>query len=125
MIEITFSDRDLQGKRTTKKFKKYAITQGDTFTLNIEDEQGIIIGANFKLGRDNYSEWYVRPFVYNSGLNKWICTVPSEDTNEWAVSLTEDDENPYIYEIEVTLQDTNKVSVAKYYFNVTNQVGVN
>jgi len=127
MLKITTSQRDLYGNKLPNNefVKEYTITQGDTFTLHITDENNVVTGARFILGTDAYTEIYSRAFSYDSENQRWTCIVPTVDTNSWAISLTEDDSNPYIYEIEATLNDGNKISITKYYFNVTNQVGDN
>lgn len=125
MLQITTSSKDLTGNKIPNNgvVKEYTITQGDTFTLFITDTNNVMQGARFILGTDAYNEIYSKVFSLDQESGKWSCQIPSTDTNEWAVTLTEDDSNPYIYEIEATLTDGNKISVAKYYFNVTNQIG--
>ena len=125
MLQVTTSSKDLVGNKIPNGgvVKEYTITQGDTFTLYITDANNVMQGARFILGTDAYNEVYSKIFAVDQVTGKWACQIPSTDTNSWGVTLTEDDSNPYIYEIEATLNDGNKVSVAKYYFNVTNQVG--
>ena len=126
MLQVTLSSKDLVGKKIPNngKVKEYTITQGDTFTLYITDSNSVMQGARFILGTNGYDQLYSKDFTVDLETGKWACLIPSVDTNKWAVTLTEEDSNPYIYEIEATLNDGNKVSVAKYYFNVTEQVGV-
>ncbi len=125
MLQVITRSKDLVGNKIPNNgtVKEYTITQGDTFTLFITDENNAIQGARFILGTEAYSELYTRNFAIDQVSGKWACLIPSVDTNQWAVTLTDEDSNPYIYEIEATLNDGNKISVAKYYFNVTNQVG--
>lgn len=125
MLQVITRSKDLVGNKIPNNgtVKEYTITQGDTFTLFITDENNVIQGARFILGTDAYNQIYTRNFAIDQESGKWACLIPSVDTNQWAVTLTDEDSNPYIYEIEATLNDGNKISVAKYYFNVTNQVG--
>ena len=121
MLFIKTYNKDINGNRLPdgEYVKEYTITQGDTFTLTITDPNGVMQGGRFKLGREDYAEWFTQDFIFSAQDNKWICTVPTTSTNDWELTKG----TPYIYEIEATLTDGNKVSITKYYFNVVAQVG--
>ena len=120
MLQIQTNNRDINGDKLPngEVVKEYTITQGDTFTLKISDPNDVLSGARFKLGYQNYSEYYVQDFEKSTN-HEWVLTVQTTDSNNWAIT----NGNPYIYEIEGTMVDGNKISITKYYFNVDAQVG--
>lgn len=132
MLKVKTVYENINGEAVDKPLKEYSIIQGDTFTLNLVDNTNSILGANFKLGNvdgdtQHFDEVYVRPFYYSDIDEKWICLVPTADTNEWDITkdAQEGIDNPYVYEIEATLADRNKLSITRQFFNVEKQVGDN
>lgn len=100
--------------------RNYFLTQGDTFTLIGNppvDAVEAIKGVRFKIGPNEttmYSQKYTK-----ADDGKYYCPVPSEETAKWEVT---GDNEPYDYEITVTLADGNEKTVMKADFSVWEQM---
>ena len=99
--------------------RNYFLTQGDTFTLigNVpEDQQDVVKSVKFQIG-PNETVMYSQKYTKADG--KYYCVVPSEETAKWEVT---GDNEPYNYEIVVTLADGNEKTVMDADFSIWEQM---
>lgn len=99
--------------------RNYFLTQGDTFTLvgNVPDDQvDAVKGVKFQIGANEVVMYSQR---YTKVDNKYYCVVPTEETTKWEIT---GDNEPYDYEIVVTLADGNEKTVMKANFTIWEQM---
>ena len=100
--------------------RNYFLTQGDTFTLvgNVpEEQQEVVRGVKFQIGA-NETVMYSQRYTKAEDL-KYYCVVPTSETSKWEVT---GDNEPYDYEIIVTLADGNEKTVMKANFTIWEQM---
>lgn len=92
-------------QKNGKTFKRYYLTQGDTFTnqLNVIKSDGeevlpeTIEGIVFKLSDANYNEEYSQNYQYDKQLKKWTITIGADETAKWPI-----DTHIYEYQLRYT-----------------------
>lgn len=88
-----------------KVFKRYYLTQGDTFTnqLSVIKSDGeevlpeTIEGIVFKLSDANYNEEYSQNYKWDDDLKKWTILIGADETAKWAI-----DTHIYEYQLRYT-----------------------
>lgn len=113
------------------KYKNYYLPQGDSFTFTatekgeqVVDGEQTISSVVFKLGvRESdciinliYQQDYIRN---EDGV--WVCKVSGETTKAWKPTC-DCNEEPYVYEIELTYSDGNPVTLTSGEFYITPQI---
>ena len=85
---------------------EYEVLMGDDFTLSISlstngetVDYGELSSVLFKISDEEYNEVYSNNFEYHIESQRYLMTIPSEETAKMSNELS------YIYEIQVTMSD--------------------
>lgn len=118
---------DKVDRKTGITHRNYFLTQGDSFSLiaKLVENSGEanIAGIMFKLGlaRSECNIEYIFGKQYQLIDGEWMCIVKSKETELWLASCENDDE-PYIYEIEVSYVDGSVDTIAQAEFTIEPQI---
>lgn len=124
-----FSFIDKLDKKLNISHRNYFLTQGDSFALTAKPEfdntdNSVISRVVFKLGFPvsdcEISPVFEKDYIFVDGEYIMKCT--SEETGEWKLTC-EQNETPYIYEIEVHYVDGDIETIEKAEFTVEVQIG--
>ena len=124
-----FAYIDKLDKKLNISHRNYFLTQGDSFTLTAtpqfdEGDTSTIAKLVFKLGFP-VSDCEITPVfekAYSFADGDYIMKCTSEETSEWKLTCEQDD-TPYIYEIEVHYVDGGIETIEKAEFTVEVQIG--
>lgn len=124
-----FAYIDKLDKKLNITHRNYFLTQGDSFTLTATpefdaSETNVIDHILFKLGFP-VSDCEISPVFekrYTLVDGEYIMKCTSEETSEWKLTC-EQNETPYIYEIEVHYVDGDIETIEKAEFTVEVQIG--
>lgn len=124
-----FAYIDKLDKKLNISHRNYFLTQGDSFTLTAKPEfdnadNSVIGRIVFKLGFP-ISDCEIQPLFekdYILSDGEYIMKCTSEETSEWKLTC-EQNETPYIYEIEVHYADGDIETIEKAEFTVEVQIG--
>lgn len=109
--------------------RNYFLTQGDSFGLvaklvqGAEGDSAVVNGVRFKLGlaSGECNIQYIFGQDYELVDGEWLCAVTSEETAKWKASCENDDE-PYVYEIEVRYSDGGVDTIEQSEFTIEPQI---
>ena len=110
-------------QKNGKAFKRYYMTQGDTFAnqLSVVKSDGnevlpeTIEGIVFKLADANYNEEYSQNYKYDERLKKWTITIPADETAKWAIAT-------HVYEYQLRYTSGEVKTYVQERFIVTDQI---
>jgi hypothetical protein len=124
-----FAYKDKVDRKLNITHRNYFLRQGDSFYLTAipkEDEQlagKIISKFVFKIGTQTsdceIKEFYSKDYQLVDGV--WIVNVSSLTTSEWKPTCANNDE-PYIYEIELVYSDGDTDTIEHAEFTVLPQI---
>lgn len=125
-----FKYQEKENKKLGYKYKNYFLTQGDSFSLSATEVNGnvdepLIGKVLFKLGL-NEAECKINPVFEQEYVKMedgvWLLKVGSKSTTDWKPTCANEDE-PYVYEIEVYFIDGEPETIASGEFTVLPQIG--
>lgn len=114
---------DKEDKKINRTHRNYYLTQGDSFTLTAKPTNidiSLISKIKFKIGtieNNKLKEMYTQDYLLGNN-NKFYLLVTSATTTNW--NVTEDE--PYVYEIEVTYVGGNVETVEQSLFSILPQI---
>jgi hypothetical protein len=124
-----FAFIDKLDKKLNITHRNYFLTQGDSFSLTATPEYGesqepvvdkILFKLGFPVSNCKIEPVFEKEYVLVDGV--YVLKVTSVETSKWKLTC-EQDETPYIYEIEVHYLDGDVETIEKAEFTVETQIG--
>lgn len=118
---------DKENKKSGKIRRNYFLTQGDSFglvaTINSDSEEELVSKIIFKIAK-KITDCHIEEFFskeYSLFEGTWTCFITGEETNLWTPTCANDDQ-PYIYEIEVSYVDGGVDTLEQAEFSILPQI---